>query len=53
MAKKARPVDKDERAFNETLQRMLKTPPKPHEKSAKTAPKIKAEKKKAKWPGID
>lgn len=27
--------DSDEKRFNETVQRMLKTPPKPHEKSAK------------------
>lgn len=29
---------KDEAAFNETLKRMLKTPPKPHEKSTAQKP---------------
>ncbi|WP_157038024.1 MULTISPECIES: hypothetical protein [Chelativorans] len=29
----------DEKRFNETLKRMLKTPPKPHEKAAKDKPR--------------
>lgn len=32
----SRPTDADERAFNETLKRMLKTPPKPHGKDSET-----------------
>jgi len=33
-----KPLDTDEKAFNETLKRMLKTPPKPHEKAVKDKP---------------
>lgn len=32
----------DEKRFNETLKRMLKTPPKPHDKAAKDKPKDKS-----------
>lgn len=28
-------AQKDEKVFNDTLKRMLKTPPKPHEKNSK------------------
>ncbi|MER9330055.1 hypothetical protein [Mesorhizobium sp. M0488] len=30
--------DSDEKRFNETVQRMLKTPPKPHDKVIKSGP---------------
>jgi len=44
--KAARPLGNEaeaesERAFNETLKRMLKTPPKPHEKATPLRPKDK------------
>jgi len=32
---KSVPQEQDEKAFNETLKRMLKTPPKPHKDDAK------------------
>lgn len=35
----------DEKKFNETLKRMLKTPPKPHEKPAKDRPEPQPAKK--------
>jgi hypothetical protein len=40
-----KPTEKaDEKRFNDTLKRMLKTPPKPHDKAIphkKTAPRLK------------
>ena len=35
---KEKDQDQDESRFNDTLKRMLKTPPKPHEKSATPKP---------------
>ena len=36
----------DEKTFNETLKRMLKSPPKPHEKAAKDKGQSKPKKEK-------
>jgi hypothetical protein len=44
----------EDKKFNETLKRMLKTPPKPHEKAAKqSAGKQKKAEREAKQPNLN
>lgn len=41
MKDKVQPAETDEKRFNETLKRMLKTPPKPHKEQPDSPPKPK------------